>query len=39
VGQGTRGTLADWGIAAERIAALFASGVIVEAAQQKVSAG
>jgi alpha-methylacyl-CoA racemase len=38
LGQGTRGTLADWGIAAERIAALFASGVIVEAAQQKVSA-
>jgi alpha-methylacyl-CoA racemase len=38
VGQGTRGTLADWGITAERIAALFASGVIVEAAQQKVSA-
>ena len=38
LGQGTRATLADWGIPPEKIAALFASGVVVEAAQQKVSA-
>ncbi len=38
LGQGTRATLADWGIPAEKIAALFASGIVVEAAQQEVSA-
>ena len=38
LGQGTRATLADWGIPPEKIATLFASGVVVEAAQQKVSA-
>ena len=38
LGQGTRTTLADWGIAAERVASLFASGVILDAAQQEVSA-
>ena len=38
LGQDTRGTLADWGIAGERIAALCADGVVLEAAEQKVSA-
>jgi alpha-methylacyl-CoA racemase len=38
LGQDTRSTLADWGIGAERIAALCANGVVLEAAEQKVSA-
>ena len=38
LGQGARTTLADWGIPAERVASLFASGVILDAAQQEVSA-
>jgi alpha-methylacyl-CoA racemase len=38
LGEGTRATLADWGIPAERIAALFASGVVLEPEQQKISA-
>jgi alpha-methylacyl-CoA racemase len=38
LGQDTRSTLAHWGIAAERIAALCANGVVLEAAEQKVSA-
>ena len=38
LGQDTRGTLADWGIAGERIAALCANGVVLEAVEQKVSA-
>jgi alpha-methylacyl-CoA racemase len=38
LGQDTRSTLAHWGIAAERIAALCANGVVLEAAAQKVSA-
>src|SRR5580693_9461025 len=38
LGQGTRATLADWGIPPERIATLFASGVVVQTAHQKVSA-
>jgi alpha-methylacyl-CoA racemase len=38
LGQDTHSTLADWGIGAERIAALCANGVVLEAAEQKVSA-
>jgi alpha-methylacyl-CoA racemase len=38
LGQDARGALADWGIAPERVAALCASGVVLEAAEQKVSA-
>jgi len=38
LGQSTRAALADWGIAAERIAALLASGAVVEPGQQKIPA-
>lgn len=38
LGQDTRSTLAHWGIAADRIAALCADGVVLEAVEQKVSA-
>src|SRR6516165_1573269 len=38
LGQDTRSTLARWGIAAERIAALCAKGVVLEAVEQNVSA-
>jgi alpha-methylacyl-CoA racemase len=39
LGEGTRSALAAWGIPGERIAALFADGVIGEAAAQKEPAG
>jgi alpha-methylacyl-CoA racemase len=38
VGQGTRTTLADWGIPTERIAALLAGGTVIEPAQETASA-
>ena len=37
VGQGTRTTLADWGIPTERIAALLAGGTVIEP-QEAISA-
>lgn len=38
LGEGTRSALAAWGIPSERIAALFASGVVAEPGEQKVPA-
>jgi alpha-methylacyl-CoA racemase len=38
LGEGTRSALAAWGVASERIAALFAGGVVGEPAVQKVPA-
>jgi alpha-methylacyl-CoA racemase len=38
LGQGTRTTLADWGIPAERISALVAGGIVAEPEQETVSA-
>ena len=38
VGQGTRTTLADWGIPTERIAALLAGGTVIEPPQETASA-
>lgn len=38
LGEGTRPALAAWGIPSERIAALFASGVVAEPGEQKVPA-
>jgi alpha-methylacyl-CoA racemase len=38
LGQGTRATLADWGVAAERISSLLAAGTVIEPAPEAASA-
>jgi len=38
LGQGTRATLADWGIPTERIGALLARGTVIEPEQETISA-